>query len=107
MIIIADGGHKLSIRRECYGRIWPAILAVAAKKLRRQMRRVRSAAAIAAHQEFVSGTQATYDHFGCPFQRPLKSRQFPSGSDALVNGLLQESHIPQSKRVLKKAKSKS
>ena len=58
VIIVADGGHELAVGRERNGRIRPAVVHKAAEKFRGEMRGVRRAAAVAADEQLVAGSQA-------------------------------------------------
>ena len=92
VVVVADGGHEFAVGGEGDGGIGPAVVAVAAEELGGQMGGVGSAAAIAAHQQFVAGGETPHDQLCGPVQRFLQGAQGASGLDRVVDSALQQCH---------------
>ena len=75
VVVVADRGHEFAVGGEGDGGIRPAVVAVAAEELGGEMRGVGSAAAVAAHQQFVAGGEAAHDQLHGPVEGFLQLAQ--------------------------------
>ena len=93
VIIIADGGHEFAISGKRNSRIRAPVVTESAEKLRGEMRRIRSTAAVAAKEELMAGGETAQNQGRRLIERLFHLSEGAGSSYAILNSALEQRHV--------------